>query len=149
MWAMPTPIEVFGTFTTQELLDEFPGLDPTYQRCRTNFAGIGIPLDTFVRGPKANDVDTTDASPEGEETPDSGPGFDLTSIDLGKFEIFVPNINTVSEFNGEIFVTDPSRKAEYTFDTDANGARILDENGRPIILEHRPGRGSGREMGTI
>ncbi|MEM1298253.1 MAG: LamG-like jellyroll fold domain-containing protein, partial [Pseudomonadota bacterium] len=128
------PIQIFGAITTQDLVNEIPGLDPAFNDAG-EFAGIGIPLNTFVSGPKADKAETTDASPEGENPPqDSGPGFDLTSIDLGKFEIFVPNINTVSEFNGEIFVTDPTREAEYTFETDPNGARILDENGRPIIL---------------
>ncbi|MFK7941995.1 MAG: LamG-like jellyroll fold domain-containing protein, partial [Paracoccaceae bacterium] len=128
------PIEIFGAITTQELLNEIPGLDPAFNDAG-EFAGIGIPLNTFVSGPKADDIETTDASPDGEETPDdSGPGFDLTSIDLGKFEIFIPNINTVSSYDGNIFVTDPTRKAEYTFETDGNGARVLDENGRPIIL---------------
>ncbi|MEM9061265.1 MAG: LamG-like jellyroll fold domain-containing protein, partial [Pseudomonadota bacterium] len=108
------PIELFG-IETPVLVDQISGLDPAFNDAG-EFAGIGIPLNTFVSAPEASDVETTDASPSGSDTPDEGSSLDLTSIDLGRIEVFVPNINTVSTFNGDIFVTDPTKKAEYTFD---------------------------------
>ncbi|MEL7000107.1 MAG: hypothetical protein AAFP68_17750, partial [Pseudomonadota bacterium] len=112
------PIELFG-ISTPVLVDQISGLDPAYNDAG-EFAGIGIPLNTFVSAPEASDVETTDTSPTGSDTPDEGSSLDLTSIDLGRIEIFVPNINTVSTFNGDIFVTDPTKKAEYNFDDQGN-----------------------------
>ena len=126
------PIEVFG-ITTPELVNEVDGLNPAFND-QGEFAGIGIPLNVFASDPATQDAEMTDASPEGDETPDEGPGFDLTSIDLGSFEIFIPDINTVSELLDGVFVTDPTRRAEYNFLEDAGGNQILDEDGVPILL---------------
>ncbi|EAQ04758.1 hypothetical protein OB2597_05730 [Pseudooceanicola batsensis HTCC2597] len=133
------PIELFG-ITTPELVDKIDGLDPAYNDAG-EFAGIGIPLNTFVSAPETEDAEKKDASPEGEETPDKeeddDPGFDLTDIDLGRIEVFVPNINTVSSFDGEIFVTDPTKKARYNYDDQGNRTSIdrlddLDEEGENL-----------------
>ncbi|MEM7743842.1 MAG: LamG-like jellyroll fold domain-containing protein [Pseudomonadota bacterium] len=130
------PIELFGV-TTPELINEIDGIDPAYDDAG-DLAGISIPLNNFASDPDSDDAEKTDASPEGEETPeDDGPGFDLTAIDLGRIEIFVPKINTVSSFVDGVFVTDPTKKAEYNFDTDGNLLSIdrvddLDEDGNNL-----------------
>lgn len=126
------PIEVFG-ITTPELVDEIDGLDPAFNDAG-EFAGIGIPLNTFVSAPETENAEKTVAPAEGDGAEESGPGFDLTSIDLGKFEIFVPDINTVSKLVDGVFVTDPTKKAEYNYLEDEGGSRILDENGAATLL---------------
>ena len=93
-----------------------------------NLTGFGIPLNSFASSPSSDDRDTTDASPEGDETPDASPP-DFSGIDLGSIEIFIPNINTVGDsFVDGVFVTDPNQQAFYNRDAGGNLTSITREN---------------------
>ncbi|MEL7453377.1 MAG: calcium-binding protein, partial [Pseudomonadota bacterium] len=123
------PIELFGV-DTPTLVDEIPGLDPAFNDAG-EFAGIGVPLNTFVSSPEAEAEPKTDVEKEGDEQPDEEEP-DLSGIDLGRIEVFVPNINTASSFADGVFVTDPTRKAVYNDDGSIDVVDDLDADGNNL-----------------
>ncbi|WP_158287681.1 calcium-binding protein [Falsiroseomonas bella] len=126
------PVNLFGV-TTEELVD-MAGLDPAYD-ANGQFAGISIPLNSFVSAPEAKEKPKTEVKEEDGENPrkdeEKPEEPDLSGIDLGSIDILVPSINTVSKLVNGIFVTDPRRKllnGEIVQDLDADGNNIAEGN---------------------
>ncbi|WP_137179810.1 Ig-like domain-containing protein [Roseomonas sp. AR75] len=131
------PVNLLGV-TTEELVD-MAGLDPAYD-ANDQFAGISVPLNTFVSSPKAKEKPKAEVKEEGEEVPpkddeeeeeEEEEEPDLSGIDLGSIDILVPSINTASKLLDGVFVTDPRRKllnGEIVEDLDADGNNIAEGN---------------------
>jgi Ca2+-binding RTX toxin-like protein len=132
------PVNLFGV-TTQELVD-MAGLDPAYN-ANGDFAGISVPLNTFVSKPEAKEKPKAEVEKEGDKVPkedeDEEEEPDLSGIDLGSIAILVPSINTVSKYVDGVFVTDPTRKllnGEIVPDLDENGVNIGEGNKDDLVV---------------
>ena len=105
------PVNLLGV-TTQELIDLIPGTEPAYN-LNGEFAGIGVPFAQFLSSPKAKEQPKPETQVKGDEPPKEENEVeppDPTGLDVGRIEIFVPNINTVSKEVDGVFVTDPSKR---------------------------------------
>ncbi|MEM7212644.1 MAG: calcium-binding protein, partial [Pseudomonadota bacterium] len=130
------PLEVLGVTTpelVEELVEAYPDITAT-ENSDGEFNGLSLPLNTFVSAPAAEEEPPADVEKEGDEQPDEEEP-DLSGIDLGSMSIFIPNINAVSGgYDGNVFVVDPTQKAQYNRDGGGNLTgidRLPDSDGEP------------------
>lgn len=101
--ADPLNVLGIGTQTIISLL----GLDPIENE-NGEFAGISVPLNAFFNTTLPEDragstTDVTGEQPEGRVP-------EVPEIDIGRIELFVPNINVTSKEVDGIYVADPDKR---------------------------------------
>ncbi|MDW3222747.1 MAG: calcium-binding protein [Paracoccaceae bacterium] len=114
--ADPLNILGVGTQTIISLL----GLDPIENE-NGEFAGISVPLNAFFDTTLPSDRAGSDTDVTGEQPTGRVP--ERPEIDIGRIELFVPNINVTSKEVDGVYVADPDKRV-------VNGVIQDDETGR-------------------
>lgn len=114
--ADPLNILGVGTQTIISLL----GLDPIENE-NGEFAGISVPLNAFFDTTLPSDRADSDTDVTGEQPTGRVP--ERPEIDVGRIELFVPNINVTSKEVDGVYVADPDKRV-------VNGVVQDDETGK-------------------